>query len=150
KAFTSTALGQTISGEAFDPLRAELLKLHRATPLQLRPAVGLGWSDVAGAAMPVAIVALPMADHSLGWVILFARPQKDGLLTALTAAEHSLVGQGFQKRSTPPDSSIWWTFSPPAPQRAERDRAIFVSAGVCGVASDAAAAEPVVAITVKD
>jgi hypothetical protein len=143
-AFTATRLGDALSGSDFDPLRAELLKANRATALQLRPAFGLGWSDVAGANTAAALVAVPLPDHSLGWVFLFALPAHGGALPSpLVAAERSLLGQGFQRHLSPRNSVPMWIFTPPLWRPVEADRAIFAADSVCGVASNATAAEAV-------
>ncbi len=149
-AFTATRLGHAISGPDFDALRAQLLKANRATALQLRPAFGLGWSDVAGANTAAALVAVPLPDHSLGWVFLFVPPKVGALPSTLATAERSLLGQGFKKLPPARNGVQLSTFTPPLWRRPEADRAIFVADGVCGVAGNAAAADAVLGTTANN
>jgi hypothetical protein len=150
EAFRATRLGETLCGAEFTPLLEELKRLDRSTPLFLRPAFGLDWSDLAEVAGPGGLAVFPLADGSMGTAIIFADGDPGQPASQLLiAASRYFTEKGFRPKELRHQGDRMTLFEPPAADKTtpKTARVSFVASGLCGIANSQAAAEAILSLT---
>lgn len=143
-AFQETRLGETLCGPAFEPLIAELRRRGLAGPLNLRPAVGFDWSDLAEVRDAGGLFIFPLADDQLGvaWIFRGTSNTASGGLLA-TAARH-FSDKRFGRSSVRRGAAELTVYTPPRDDKDQSPRVLFAAPGYYGVANSQPAAEAIV------
>ena len=147
-AFRDSGLGSVVCGEPFDQWRAELTRRDLAGPFHLTPVFGIDWRDISQIADPGALVAFTLGDGSLGAAWLFAlSPTQTTAPATLDAAAASFARQGFRESRAQRSGADWRGFAPPERRKSQPDPILFATNSFYGIATSAAAAEAILAVT---
>jgi hypothetical protein len=146
EAFQKTNVGKSLCGADFAPLIKELARLDLASPLRMRPAFGLDWSDLTAVHGVGGFVVFPLPDGSRGaaWLFVSAKPAIPPAAWLTSASDYFRKKAYTQAQYNRTGGAIT-LLRPPASDRKATPRAIFVGQGFHGIANSQAAAEALLA-----
>jgi hypothetical protein len=142
EAFQKTNVGRSLCGPDFSPLIKELARLDLASPLRMRPAFGLDWSDLTALHGVGGFVVFPLPDGSPGtaWLFANAKPANQPPAWLVSASDYFRKKGYTQAQFNRAGGAITLLRPPPADRQATA-RAVFVGQGFHGIANSWAAAE---------
>ncbi|MCH8924205.1 MAG: hypothetical protein IIA67_13780, partial [Planctomycetes bacterium] len=146
EAFQKTRLGETLCGPDFTPLVDELRRRGMAGPLNLRPAVGFDWSDLAELHEPGGLFVFPLAESKLGVAWIFGGSSSETLPGPLAAAERYFRAKGFSSSIVRHEAAELIVLKPAGKEQGESPRVLFVARDFYGVANSQEAAAVLLAV----
>ncbi|HEY1601604.1 MAG TPA: hypothetical protein VGG64_18535 [Pirellulales bacterium] len=147
RSFEQTTIGQTLCGDVFEPLVAELHRGKRAGPLNLQPTFGFDWSDLAKVSSPggVAVFSLPDGVQGSACLIISAAPPGSDPPCLATAARY-FRQQGMTATEIKRASARVTVWQTAATEQVKATRVLFVANAFYGVANSLGAADAILQV----